>query len=319
MITADARRGFEAMTAAGSGDARALAAGLKREVTGVGLKALAALALHAAVSCPERLPAIYDGASAGWRGELVKAQPITRSPAKATAIPTAFWNAFWTLIDRPVGLLDAAAVTHETAALCGLISGDLLQRLAAAPFRFPGVPEAFAQGFPPRFDLGALSLCPEQSLGKTFHRLIVDNGFDLEVLDRENLGLRELPPPMAYVNARILQCHDLWHIVAGYETTGLHEVAISGFQLGQFGHSYSAVFLATLLARLAFERPKGAPILVDAVLTGWVHGRESPPLMGVRWERIWDQPVEAVRAQLGLRPYVSAWPADLFEQLTRAA
>ena len=96
-------------------------------------------------------------------------------------------------------------------------------------------------------------------------------------------------------------------------------MAISGFQLGQFGHSYSAMFLAMVLTRAAFDRPEAATLLLDTILGGWVHGRESPPLLGVAWEAIWDQPVDAVRARLGLKPYASAWPADLFEQLAAAA
>ncbi|MBS0332445.1 MAG: hypothetical protein JSS35_06730, partial [Proteobacteria bacterium] len=151
------------------------------------------------------------------------------------------------------------------------------------------------------------------------HSLIVDNGFDLEVLDRKALGLDGLPPPLDYLNARILQCHDLWHLVAGYRTTALHEVAISGFQLGQFGHHYSSMFLAMVLTRLAFERPEGGAILLPTILSGYVHGRHTPPLLPVRWEAVWAQPLAAVRAKLGVTPYDSPFPADLFEQLDVAA
>jgi ubiquinone biosynthesis protein Coq4 len=152
-----------------------------------------------------------------------------------------------------------------------------------------------------------------------FHDLIVDNGFDLEVLDREALGLDKLPAPLDYLNARILQCHDLWHIVAGYRTTALHEVAISAFQLAQFGHSYSAMFLGMVLTRIAFERPEGGPMMLQTILSAWTHGRRTPPLMGVRWERVWDKPVANVRRELGVTAYVSPFPADIFEQLQVAA
>ena len=49
------------------------------------------------------------------------------------------------------------------------------------------------------------------------------------------------------------------------------------------------------------------------------HGRRTPPLLPVRWETIWAQPVDAVRAKLGVTPYVSPFPPDLFEQLSVAA
>ena len=110
----------------------------------------------------------------------------------------------------------------------GPASRALGVRVGQASLAYQGVAAAVAQGYPHRFTLDALARCPRASLGGEFHALIVDNGFDLEVLDREALKLAELTPPLDYLNARILQCHDLWHLVAGYRTTGLHEVAITG-------------------------------------------------------------------------------------------
>jgi ubiquinone biosynthesis protein Coq4 len=319
MIEADARRRFEAMATSAGGDARALAAGLRRETTAIGLKALAALLVHAAVSTPERLAQIYDAASEGWRGKKVMARPMAQRGPRPEPIPEAFWTGFWALLETPRGTLGAGGVTQRTAELAALAGPGLRDRLAAVALTYPGVADAARQGYPRRFELSELARCPPDSLGGDFHRLIVENGFDLEVLDREDLGLAGLPPPLDYLNARILQCHDLWHISAGYRTTGLHEVAISGFQLGQFGHAYSALFLATVLTRGAFERTQAAPVLLDTILGGWTHGRESPPLLGVNWEALWDRPVEAIRADLGLTPYVSSWPADMFEQMSAAA
>ena len=191
--------------------------------------------------------------------------------------------------------------------------------MGKAALAYPGVPVAVAQGYPKPFTLDVLARCPSDSLGGVFHALIVDNGFDLEVLDRQSLGLDKLPPPLDYLNARILQCHDLWHIVGGYQTTALHEVAISAFQLAQFGHQYSAMFLGMVLTRLAFERPEGQAIMLPVILTAWTHGRRTPPLLGVNWEAVWTRPLAEVRAKLGVTPYVSPFPADLFEQLSVAA
>jgi ubiquinone biosynthesis protein Coq4 len=184
---------------------------------------------------------------------------------------------------------------------------------------YPRVPAAVAQGIPRRFSLDELAQRPAGSLAREFHDLIVDNGFDLEVLDREALGLESLPPALACLNARILQCHDLWHIVGGYSQTALHEVAISAFQLAQFGHHYSSVFLGMVLARVAFERPEGGPLMLDTILSAWVHGRRTPPLVAVDWPSVWDRPLAEVRAKLGVSAYVSPYPADLFEQLSAAA
>ena len=314
-----ARRAFEAATATAAGDARAIAAALRQAPSAEGMTALASLVMACAVAAPERIAAVYDAAAEGWTGAPVAGPPILGGAAAAEPIPVAFWDAFWALLDTPPGTLGAGGVTQRTAELLAHLSPGMRARVGDAALAYPGVAEASAQGFPPRFTLEALARCPAGSLGHDFHSLIVDNGFDLEVLDRDALGLADLPAPIGYLNARILQCHDLWHLAAGYRTTGLHEVAISGFQMGQFGHHYSAMFLAMVITRAAFQRPEAAGLMLDTILGGWRHGRESPPLLGVDWEGVWDRPVEGVRGALGLQAYVSPWPADLFEQLAAAA
>jgi len=138
------------------------------------------------------------------------------------------------------------------------------------------------------------------------------------VLDRESLGLADLPAPLDYLNARILQCHDLWHLLAGYRTTALHEIAISAFQMAQFGHHYSSMFLAVVLTKIAATQPDAIGLFLDTILTAWTHGRETPPLIGLDWETIWDRPLETLRAELGVTAYSSPHPADLFEQLRAA-
>jgi ubiquinone biosynthesis protein Coq4 len=317
------RAGFEALAQAGADDddaARSLGARLKAKHQPADLKALAALWIHGAVAAPEQLPGIYDAVAEGYLGEPVGAKPVaTETRARPEPIPAAFWTGLWELLQEPRSGLQAVNLTTKTAALAGLISKGAEARVGKAALCYPGVPAAVAQGYPKQFTLETLARCPPESLGATFHALIVDNGFDLEVLDRAALGIDKLPPPLDYLNARILQCHDLWHIVGGYQTTALHEVAISGFQLSQFGHHYSSMFLAMALTRVAFERPEGGAIMLPTILSAWTHGRRTPPLLGVNWEAVWDKPVADVRTRLGVTPYVSPFPADLFEQLSVAA
>lgn len=321
-MSAPDRAGFEALAAAGADDdhaPKALAARLKTGVVQSDLQALAALWIHGAAAAPERIPAIYDAAAEGWLGKPQDLAAIRATGGRPEPIPRAFWDALWSQLDEPRGGLEAAGVTTRTAALAGMVSPALAARVGSAAMAYPGVSAAAAQGYPKKFSLDALARCAPDSLAGQLHALVVDNGFDLEVLDRDALGLEKLPPPLDYLNARILQCHDIWHIVAGYRTTALHEVAISAFQLAQFGHHYSAMFLGMALTRLAFEQPQGGPILLETILTAWVHGRRTPPLLPVKWETVWDKPVQDVRTRLGVVPYVSPFPPDIFEQLKTAA
>jgi ubiquinone biosynthesis protein Coq4 len=227
------------------------------------------------------------------------------------------WAPFWDFIDDD-RRMDAGGFTIRTAQLGADVDAGFAERAGHASLSYQGVSDAVKQGWPEKFQLADLAACPPGSLGAEFHQLIVDNGFDLEVLDRDVLGLASLRPPLDYLNARILQCHDLWHIVGGYHTTALHEVAISAFQLSQFGHNYSAQFLAVVTAKAALKRPEGVSLLLEIILSGWCHGRRSPQLLGVVWPEIWNEPTEKVRTRLGVAPYQSPVPPDLVEQLERA-
>ncbi len=304
---------FESIVQSGEGDPVALARAAK---TG-DMKAaadLAALLTRAGWVEPAAIIPAYDAAAAGWFGDDPPAVDLTGGTG--TVSPT-LWPDYWAFIDDMVKT-DPGTFTLRTAALGKHVDVGFSRRAGEASLAYPGVPAAVAQGWPERFTMAELEACPDGSLGNEFRRQIVDNNFDLEVLDRDALGLAHMPPPLDYLNVRILQCHDLWHIVGGYHTTALHEVGISAFQLSQFGHNYSAQFLAFIIAKAALRRPEGLALLMEITLGAWRHGRSSPQLLGVSWPDVWDQPTEAVRSRLGVAPYVSPVPPDLVEQLERA-
>lgn len=115
------------------------------------------------------------------------------------------------------------------------------------------------------------------------------------------------------------QTHDLWHIIAGYRTTKLHEVAISGFQMAQFGHGYSALFLALVITISALSETPPFAMMMDTILGAWVHGRRTPPMLLIPWEQEWAGTIDEIRARYEVQPYASPYPADLFQQFEAAA
>src|SRR5665213_1402879 len=232
--------------AGGSADAAIADTRALRSVDADATFRIAALALSVAIVAPEPLVAVYDGLCAGWLGAPPDGPSVglvTTETAAPGVVVDDLWDGLRDLVFDPDAGRDPADITVRTAALTEYLSPQFHGRVAAMALRYPGVAEASAAGVPPRFTLEALAACPAGSLGGQLHSLVVDDGFDLEVLDRDALDLADLPRPLDYLNIRILQCHDVWHLVAGYETTGLHEVAISAFQMAQFGHQYSSMFL----------------------------------------------------------------------------
>ncbi|MCR9269964.1 MAG: Coq4 family protein [Hyphomonadaceae bacterium] len=277
--------------------------------------ALAAELAHAAFMAPDRVAQVYDAITETWLDRVLDAPPVNTLDRPSEVVPAGLWDSFWAIVeDAADGKLDALAITERTAALGGEMSPAFVQRVAEMSYTYPGIKQAAAQDMPSKIELGTLAQQPPGSLGGLFHQLIVENKFDLEVLDRSEIGLSELPVPLAYLNTRILQAHDLWHITAGYETTALHEIALSGFQMAQFGHNYSAQFLAIVAAVGAISPAAGYRVLIDTITTSWAHGRETYPMMLIPWEAVWHKSADEIRALYNIKEYERPYRADLIER-----
>jgi ubiquinone biosynthesis protein Coq4 len=276
---------------------------------------IAAALAHAAFLAPDKTAETYDALAEGWLGRAVKATPIEPFDRAPEPVPVGLWGEYWGIVEDGIaGTLDALSVTQRTAALGKYFSPGATARVAEMSYMFDGVAEAASGPMPELIKLSTLEACPKGSLGREFHDLIVDNAFDLEVLDRDVIGIGCLPQPLAYLNTRMLQAHDLWHITAGYQTTSLHEIAISAFQMAQFGHNYSAQFLSITAVIGALTPGRRYRFLMDTIVSAWAHGRESPAVILIPWEEVWDQPVDTIRKAYGITPYNSLHPADLIER-----
>ena len=132
-----------------------------------------------------------------------------------------FWNAFWSVIDDAAKGYDATSITTRVAALGGAVHPTFEAIAESCAQRHPGAGAALARPVPGRTDLEVLGACNENSLGKTLYNMVVDQGYDLEVLDREAIRLDALPRSLRYLNTRILQMHDVWHLCCRLRDNGL--------------------------------------------------------------------------------------------------
>lgn len=270
-----------------------------------------------AFAAPAATRAVYDSLSQHWLGaELSAPEPYSQEAAPP---PAAFWKSFEMVLEGPAEGYDAGSITAAVADLGGQLAEGYLALAEAAAIDHCTPFKPAVEAVPSKLALAPLGRCPELSLGRALHDLWVHNGFDPEVLDREQIQLSELPPALCYLNTRILQMHDVWHLVAGYETTALHEIAISAFQLAQFGHNYSAQFLATVAVMTQRRTPALLPVLLTLYSEAWCHGRSAPALMSIEWEHHWRQPIDELQSTLRIAPFAGSLPANLFEQQAAAA
>jgi ubiquinone biosynthesis protein Coq4 len=278
---------------------------------------LCAAMAWAAYSCPDATNAVCDSISSAWLGS----GPTPEIPTDLSQAPLedSFWEAFWAVVDGPDGGYDAISITVAVASLGAALHPDFEAIADSHATNHPGGAVAMTRPIPGHTEIEALAKCPENSLGFSLHRMIIDNGYDPEVLDRDSIALSQLPHSLHYLNARILQMHDVWHLVAGYETTSSNEIAISAFQLAQFGHNYSSMFLAAVMAISTFKEPRGFTILLQIITEAWQHGRETPVMMDIEWEEEWNNSLQDIRASHDIPTYQSIFPADLLESIETAS
>jgi ubiquinone biosynthesis protein Coq4 len=291
------------MAESGTGDAGALTVGLRHGVTALGLRSLAAKAVHVAAAAPERMADIYDNAAAGWLSgpvfppRLRTAEPLPISPG--------FWRVFWELVTLPADVR-RNVFAERTMALAGELDPRISARMAGAALEFPGVAEAAAGGVLGPFDLDAMGDLSPASLGyilreETRRGAGVASPFGRSIIPL----LRHMQAPLNYINIEVIQSFPLLAMVGGYGPSRLDQVGMAGFLMGQAGHHYSALSTAVTLTVMSIDRPKSLEAMLDCVFKGWRHGRETPLLLAAPWEDVWRLRVDQVREALGVTPFDS--------------
>ena len=272
--------------------------------------------IWASFSAPAAIPAVFDTICRTQIGLETKYPDVVSADV---ALPEAFWTQFEETLVGPEAGYDATSITVAVAGLSVALDEGYAALSEKAALCHPGSDNAEGKSIPPMISLTNLGEYPDGSLARELLSMWVDNGFDPEVLDRDAIGLSGLSPAMRYLNTRILQMHDTWHLVAGYQTTSLHEMAISAFQLAQFGHNYSAMFLTTVCTMSYLRQPQGFVLLLQNLSEAWVHGSDAPKFMAIEWEQDWHMNIDEVRAKHGIAPFAGGFPADLLEQLSQAS
>ena len=155
-------------------------------------------------------------------------------------------------------------------------------------------------------DLPRFRALPADTLGGAFARFIADGDFDADLTRPDRLAPGD---DKSYVLFRLRQCHDIWHVVTGFDASHAGEVGLQGFSLAQLHSPMSAIALAGVTIDLLFG-PYTAQSIGDtmtALARGWQMGRSAAPLFGVDWDVYWERPLAEVRQELGVG--AAAWAA----------
>jgi ubiquinone biosynthesis protein COQ4 len=153
-------------------------------------------------------------------------------------------------------------------------------------------------------DYEALRALPADTLGATYARHLDDNGLTADYQASRVVYVDD--PDLGYLMRRFRQTHDVWHALLGLGIHGHEEVVIHAFSFGQLKLPVSAmIVLFGSLKHMVLERRWDT--LRHSLREAYELGRDAAPLLGVHWERLWEQPIDIVRATYRLRPLTRAW------------
>ncbi len=144
-------------------------------------------------------------------------------------------------------------------------------------------------------DLQYLHRLPEQTLGYQYADHIVRNAIapvHLPVAESEH----------SYLLTHIVETHDIWHVVTGFDTSMAGEIALQTFVAAQLHASrFSLAMLAKNLLKTAIEEIELAEQRLDALTEGWIAGKQAACLVGIEWNLLWETPLNQLRIQLNLK------------------
>jgi ubiquinone biosynthesis protein COQ4 len=144
-------------------------------------------------------------------------------------------------------------------------------------------------------DLPHLRTLPVGSFGREAARFL-----DQRKLDPASLPRRPDSDGPSWLRAHLLESHDLWHVVTGFDTDVAGEGGLQAFYLAQFPARLGAVLLSLIMMNTFIYEFGDRDRRMDAISRGWQLGRDAQQLLGVDWGALWTVPLAEVRARLGV-------------------
>ena len=144
-------------------------------------------------------------------------------------------------------------------------------------------------------DLKVLRALPTGTLGREYALMMDRNGLDpasIPTLPDDDEG--------KYVRAHLYETHDLWHVATGFSTDVPGELGLQAFYQAQLPGKLPAAILAAGFVNTLIYSFGDRDARLREIARGWLLGRRSRPLFGVRWDDYLALPLDEVRARLGI-------------------
>ncbi len=149
---------------------------------------------------------------------------------------------------------------------------------------------------PANYNLDLLLTYPPDSLGYIYASTIKNAAFNPNL----HMGM-SAESDAKYVELRLSQTHDIWHIITGFDTSPLGEIGLQAVHLAQFPYPLATMLVANSLIASTLLEPAGLPSLLQAISLGWQMGETAGALFAPKWEEGWDKPLAQWRAELNIQ------------------
>ena len=226
---------------------------------------------------------------------------ITAAPPMRLQVPRREWGAAYAALKRLLADKDSTENVFEIMrALNGASTRDGYYKLltTAEGGRLAYGQEDLAAKLSDRAWLAAM---PAGSLGAAYRDFTDTGGVTPNgLVEVSNQVMTHIEHPIAWFGRRIRDSHDLWHVVTGYGLDSLGEACLVAFSYPQT-KALGWAFIAVGAAVKSRQAPERHPY-VAAIREGYARGRQAAWLPAQDWLALLPQPLEAVRAQLGLPP-----------------
>lgn len=150
---------------------------------------------------------------------------------------------------------------------------------------------------PPPYPVEELLQLGQDTLGGAYARHMKTLGL------RPDYYAQESPRhKLHYLRLRIHQTHDVWHALTGFGTDPAGEVGLQSFYFAQFTNGQAAMIAAGAILKSILRRRYGElERFVEVFCEGFSNGRRARSILGVKWENLWQEPIEELRDRFNIQ------------------
>lgn len=150
---------------------------------------------------------------------------------------------------------------------------------------------------PSAFHLDELSQFPEGTLGHVYAAQIKSRNFNpyfyttIPVVD-----------DISYLKMLWRTTHDIYHVMTGFDTHAVGEIALQAFFIGQTPIPISAMIVSFGIVMISLYQPHSCKYLMSEISRGYNLGCQTPGmLIAQKWDQYWDVQLSDIRAHLGMK------------------